>query len=117
MARNPFPSETQERFIVRMPDGLRDRIAAAAKRNGRSMNSEIVSVLEQYYPHIADDPVIERVEGIMLALEPAEIDLNHVRAELAVLRDQIMELREYHALGQLSAKDEEAAVQLGGIDD
>lgn len=117
MARDPYPSEVQDRFIVRMPDGLRDRISAAAKRNGRSMNSEIVSVLEEYYPHIADDPVIERVEGLMLALEPAEIDLDHVRAELAVLRDQIMELREYHALGQLSAKDEEAAVQLGGLDD
>lgn len=42
MNRKPFPSETQERFIVRFPDGMRDKIADAAKANNRSMNAEIV---------------------------------------------------------------------------
>ena len=40
------PSDLAERFQVRMPTGLRDRIAEAAKGNGRSMNSEIVARLE-----------------------------------------------------------------------
>ncbi|WP_174634448.1 Arc family DNA-binding protein [Yersinia thracica] len=35
-----------ERFTVRMPDGMRDAIAERAKKNGRSMNSEIVQILE-----------------------------------------------------------------------
>jgi len=35
-----------ERFTVRMPDGLRDAIAERARKNGRSMNSEIVQILE-----------------------------------------------------------------------
>ena len=35
-----------ERFTVRMPDGMRSPIAERAKRNGRSMNSEIVQILE-----------------------------------------------------------------------
>ena len=35
-----------ERFTVRMPDGMRSAIAERAKRNGRSMNSEIVQILE-----------------------------------------------------------------------
>ncbi|HFD7095715.1 MULTISPECIES: Arc family DNA-binding protein [Klebsiella] len=35
-----------ERFTVRMPDGMRDAIAERAKRNGRSMNSEIVQILQ-----------------------------------------------------------------------
>ncbi|MCE9874076.1 Arc family DNA-binding protein [Hafnia alvei] len=35
-----------ERFTVRMPDGLRDAIAERAKVNGRSMNSEIVQILQ-----------------------------------------------------------------------
>lgn len=35
-----------ERFTVRMPDGMRDAIAERAKANGRSMNSEIVQILE-----------------------------------------------------------------------
>ncbi|EKN4904661.1 TPA: Arc family DNA-binding protein [Yersinia enterocolitica] len=35
-----------ERFTVRMPDGMRDAIADRAKKNGRSMNSEIVQILQ-----------------------------------------------------------------------
>jgi len=49
MDRKPFPSETQERFIVRLPDGMRDRIAEAAKASGRSMNSEIVLRLQRSF--------------------------------------------------------------------
>lgn len=49
MERKPFPSETQERFIVRFPDGMRDRIAEAAKANNRSMNAEITSRLEKSF--------------------------------------------------------------------
>ena len=49
MERKPFPSETQERFIVRFPDGMRDRIAEAAKANNRSMNAEIVARLEESF--------------------------------------------------------------------
>ncbi|HAU5602563.1 TPA: Arc family DNA-binding protein [Citrobacter koseri] len=41
-----FPSQMQDKFTVRFPDGLRDAIAERAKRNGRSMNSEIVQILE-----------------------------------------------------------------------
>lgn len=50
MAEKKFPSHQLERFIVRLPDGMRDRIAAEAKRNGRSMNAEIVYALEEAYP-------------------------------------------------------------------
>lgn len=49
MQKKPFPSETQERFIVRLPDGMRDRIAEAAKAAGRSMNSEIVHRLQESF--------------------------------------------------------------------
>ncbi|WP_145568935.1 Arc family DNA-binding protein [Yersinia mollaretii] len=35
-----------ERFTVRMPDGMRDAIADRARKNGRSMNSEIVQILQ-----------------------------------------------------------------------
>lgn len=44
------PSQSQDKFIVRLPDGMRDRIKAAADANNRSMNSEIVATLEQKYP-------------------------------------------------------------------
>jgi len=47
MGKIKYPSDVQDRFQVRMPSGLRDKIAKIAEANGRSMNSEIVSRLEQ----------------------------------------------------------------------
>ncbi|EOI6456166.1 TPA: Arc family DNA-binding protein [Yersinia enterocolitica] len=35
-------------FGLRMPEDLKDAIAERAKRNGRSMNSEIIHILEDY---------------------------------------------------------------------
>lgn len=40
------PSRTAEQFVVRFPDGMRDRIASVAKDNNRSMNAEIVARLD-----------------------------------------------------------------------
>ena len=40
----------QNKFLVRMPEGMRERIAEVAKANNRSMNSEIVAALEALYP-------------------------------------------------------------------
>ncbi len=45
-----YPSELAERFQVRLPMGMRDRIKAAAEANNRSMNAEIVATLEEKYP-------------------------------------------------------------------
>lgn len=39
-------SRTAEKFVIRLPDGLRDKYRDMAKRNGRSMNSEMVRALE-----------------------------------------------------------------------
>ena len=41
-----FPSQEMDRFNVRLPNGMRDAIAERAKENGRSMNAEIVQILE-----------------------------------------------------------------------
>lgn len=49
MDRTPYPSETQDRFIVRFPDGMRDRLKEAAHANGRSMNAEIVARLQDTF--------------------------------------------------------------------
>ena len=35
---------------MRLPDGLRDRIRLAAEANHRSMNAEVVALLEENYP-------------------------------------------------------------------
>lgn len=36
-----------DKYVLRMPDGMRDRITELAKANGRSMNAEIVLILQQ----------------------------------------------------------------------
>jgi predicted DNA-binding protein len=35
---------------IRLPEALKDRITAAAQKNRRSVNSEILDTLETYYP-------------------------------------------------------------------
>jgi hypothetical protein len=40
-----YSSRTADKFVVRFPDGMRERIAQLARVNHRSMNSEIVSCL------------------------------------------------------------------------
>lgn len=40
-------SREQDKFVVRLPEGLRPEIAAVARVNNRSMNGEIISRLQQ----------------------------------------------------------------------
>ncbi|WP_353428912.1 Arc family DNA-binding protein [Paracoccus denitrificans] len=49
MARQGYPSDKQDQFVVRFPDGMRDRIKAAADANSRSMNAEVVARLEKTF--------------------------------------------------------------------
>jgi hypothetical protein len=60
MSKEPYPSETADRFIVRFPDGMRDRIAESAKANNRSMNSEIVARIAASFE--ADNANAELIE-------------------------------------------------------
>ncbi|MCU0904868.1 MAG: Arc family DNA-binding protein [Tabrizicola sp.] len=42
---SPAPSQSQDKFILRLPDGMRDHIRIAAEANNRSMNAEIIARL------------------------------------------------------------------------
>lgn len=46
MSRAKFPSEEKEKFMLRMPEGLREKLASVAQANGRSMNSELITRIE-----------------------------------------------------------------------
>ncbi|MBG5972401.1 Arc family DNA-binding protein [Proteus vulgaris] len=41
-----YPSQLQDKFNLRLPDGMKDIIAERAKANGRSINSEIIQMLQ-----------------------------------------------------------------------
>ena len=44
--KTAFPSDTADKVLVRMPDGMRDQLKAAAKASNRTMNAEIVARLQ-----------------------------------------------------------------------
>lgn len=61
-----------DKFVVRFPEGMRDVVAERAKRNGRSMNSEIVDIIANAIsqPALAQ----EGIEFILGLTEPGEIE-------------------------------------------
>lgn len=44
--KTAFPSDTADKVLVRMPDGMRDQLKAAAKASNRTMNAEIIARLQ-----------------------------------------------------------------------
>lgn len=49
MSKDLPPSRKADQFVVRLPDGMRDRISDAAEVENRSMNSEIVARLQSSF--------------------------------------------------------------------
>ena len=48
LSTNQYDSRTADKFVVRLPDGLRADIEAAANASDRSMNSVFVQAVRQY---------------------------------------------------------------------
>ncbi|MFC3628208.1 Arc family DNA-binding protein [Paracoccus angustae] len=71
-----------DKFIVRLPDGMRDRIKAAAEANNRSMNAEIVATLEDRYP--------APTSGDDLDLEHREITVRGIDRVLRLVRENMI---------------------------
>ncbi|MND71437.1 Arc-like DNA binding domain protein [compost metagenome] len=67
-----------EQVMIRLPDGMRDRIRESAEKNNRSMNAEIVAVLEEAFPSepydfSAELNFIDEIEEIAAKLERLKI--------------------------------------------
>lgn len=56
------PVRDQDKFIIRLPQGMRDRIKLQSEKNNRSMNAEIVATLEYAYPADKFDEAFFMVE-------------------------------------------------------
>lgn len=46
---NQPPSRSLDRIMIRLPDGMRERLAKAASELGRSVNAEVVARLEKSF--------------------------------------------------------------------
>ncbi|WP_033053995.1 Arc family DNA-binding protein [Sinorhizobium meliloti] len=66
-------------FGLRMQADLKERIKAAAERNGRSMNSEIVATLENAYPAFSKEFLEEL--SFLDQIDEIAAKLERVRAE------------------------------------
>lgn len=53
-------------YMLRLPDGLRARVAERASANGRSMNTEIIAAIEKA---LADGDRLTQIEARLAKLE------------------------------------------------
>lgn len=61
-----------DQYMVRFPEGLRDRLAKTAAANGRSMNTEIIAALQN---HLERGDRLAEVENQIAELKRQYIDL------------------------------------------
>ena len=98
-----YSSRTADKFVVRLPDGMRERIADVARNHHRSMNSEIIARLEQSL--IQEDSL---GDDLNLRLDSPELSL-HERELLQRFRQ--LSRRQQKALVSLIAHDAEMAAE------
>jgi len=55
--------QDQDKYIVRFPDGMRDRLKAEAAKNNRSLNAEIIARLQESLSNEAQSGVVEALAG------------------------------------------------------
>ncbi|MBC9251397.1 DNA-binding protein [Pseudomonas alcaligenes] len=96
-----YSSRTADKFVVRLPDGMRERIADVARNHHRSMNSEIIARLEQSL--VQEDSLGDELD---LRLDSPELSL-HERELLQRFRQ--LSRRQQNALVALIAHDAEMA--------
>ncbi|MGH0264545.1 Arc family DNA-binding protein [Sinorhizobium meliloti] len=82
MNRKPV-TQPQDKYVVRLPDGMRERLKAEAEKNKRSMNAEIVARLEATFHSIPEHMTPEAFNYVL--------DANYVNATkvAAILREAL----------------------------
>lgn len=88
---------SEVRITLRLPDDVRDQIAAAATENGRSMNAEIVARISNSAPEktLRDEFASQALIGVVAANNPK----NYTEFQLAAIdaysiADAMVKIRE-----------------------
>lgn len=97
--------------MLRLPDGMRDRVKEAAAANNRSMNAEIVATLEEKYP--APQPDMDMNE-YMRSLSEKYSALETEEAKRAFLRKENQKLQD-HPLFSGPTRIDSVAQKDGGL--
>ncbi len=100
-----FPSQQQDKFVLRLPDGMRVRIRAAAEAGGRSMNSEIVARLETSFSEGESNP--DLMATITEYTRKMDAQIADLRAQADRFREASEEINRIlpRALNQYSNQD------------
>jgi len=101
-------SRESDKFVLRLPEGMREKIAELAKSSGRSMNAELVHRIQRT---IDEDTALAEsgvkiIEGMSInrsaftlppgtVLTPHEIDKDDPRYTSYVRREEIQEVLDY----------------------
>lgn len=97
MARGDFPSSRQDQFVLRFPDGMRDRLKGEADANNRSMNAEIIARLEESFDNTIFETAVSQSRTLTeqgITIERQSETLRVQRETLDLLEKQNIELRE-----------------------
>lgn len=103
--------QTADKYIVRFPDGMRDRIKADAEREGRSLNAQIIHMLNEFYllqererQRLDENAEDERLKG----LPDAQLtNVERMRKEFALQSSSLfVSLLQKHGVLRNAALDE-----------
>lgn len=87
-----------DKFIVRLPAGMRDRIKDAADTHGRTMNAEVVARLEATFVDDIDAPTgahleaLAEMESLMRVLLELVVETNERLSHLETSVDAVKRL-------------------------
>lgn len=105
------PSRTADQFVVRLPDGMRDKLKDAAESNNRSANAEIVVRLEQSFEGMPEPAMQSLLARLEHQLAEAEFQLSNeclATHELAVYLASVLDRMPPTTREALISKEEEA---------
>lgn len=69
----PAPSDLADKFMLRLPDGMRDQLKETAAANNRSMNAEIIARLEESFGPPSEETL--RATAVALVKYLKEVDV------------------------------------------
>lgn len=85
------PSRTADKIMIRLPEGMRDQLAAAAERSGLSMNAEVVRRLAKSFEESADQQNLPDLVDLRRKMDARFLEIDQQAEERRVLLDTAME--------------------------
>lgn len=89
---NRAPSDKADKILIRLPDGMRDKLHTRAAANGRSMTAEVVAMLESALnDKRATDPdaLAKEASRILSHLDSAKMQAKNYEERLDAINEEL----------------------------